>query len=425
MRVIVHHRASMKQIGSILSAMLLALLIVRGVLPATRTMTSDFPNYYTAACIVRGHGDSSRLYDDVWFQQQIQYCGFAAGIAGKFSPFPPPTALLLLPLAGLAPMVAGWTLLTLSLLALAAAVPLLSGLLSWTWPESLAWILLSGYAVENTLRLGQPYLLVSLACVAGLYLYRQGWPLLSGLCLGVFVPIKYYPVVILLVLGVRREWRVLLGAAAAAGLVMLSSLALLGWQVHRQFLTTVLGRHLSAHLSQQDPFSTGFQSFDTLFRHLFVPDLIANPQPWIAVPPAAKIATVSVKLALLLVTVRVLLRLKGADPERAVNIAIGMLGVLVLLLAPATASYHAVLLWLPAGLLLTELRRQRCWPAACVLLGCYALMGFYPSRFTAPFEHAGLATVLAYPRLWLLLAMLLAGFSALRGPVRERPVMAA
>src|SRR5579862_5249150 len=83
MRVNVHHRASMKQVGSILSAMLLALLMVRGVLPATHTMTSDFPNYYTAACIVREHGDGSRLYDDAWFQQQVQHCGFAAGIAGK------------------------------------------------------------------------------------------------------------------------------------------------------------------------------------------------------------------------------------------------------------------------------------------------------------------------------------------------------
>jgi hypothetical protein len=134
---------------------------------------------------------------------------------------------------------------------------------------------------------------------------------------------------------------------------------------------------------------------------------------------------VGVKLALLLVTARALLRLRASEPARAINVAIGLLGVLALLLAPATASYHTVLLWLPAGLLLAELRRERRWRSACLLLGCYVVMGFYPPRFTTPFEHAGLDAVLAYPRLWLLLGMLLAGLSAVRGAARERPAIVA
>ena len=41
--------------------------------------------------------------------------------------------------------------------------------------------------------------------------------------------------------------------------------------------------------------------------------------------------------------------------------------------------------------------------------GAYALIGVFPYRFTAPFEGRGGLSVLAYPRLWLLLAIFIVG----------------
>jgi hypothetical protein len=42
------------------------------------------------------------------------------------------------------------------------------------------------------------------------------------------------------------------------------------------------------------------------------------------------------------------------------------------------------------------------------MVGAYALIGFFPYRLTAGFEGRGGLSVLAYPRLWLLLALFIA-----------------
>src|SRR5216684_9243131 len=88
----------------LLSVALTFLLIVRGVAPAMSKIDSDFPGYFTAAKIVADGGNVERLYDDSWFQGQMRRYELGKASAGKFSPFPPPTALLLVPLTQLEPL---------------------------------------------------------------------------------------------------------------------------------------------------------------------------------------------------------------------------------------------------------------------------------------------------------------------------------
>jgi hypothetical protein len=52
--------------------------------------------------------------------------------------------------------------------------------------------------------------------------------------------------------------------------------------------------------------------------------------------------------------------------------------------------------------------RQGARVRAYFILGAYALIGFFPYRYTTPFEGRAGFTVLAYPRLFLLLAMFVA-----------------
>jgi hypothetical protein len=112
-----------------------------------------------------------------------------------------------------------------------------------------------------------------------------------------------------------------------------------------------------------------------------------------------------VKGSILLAAIATLARLARRSVADATALSVGILGILVLLLAPATASYHFVLLWLPVGLLINYCFREQAYLYAYFILGVYALIGFFPYRFTAPFEGLGGFTVLAYPRLFLLLAM--------------------
>jgi hypothetical protein len=155
---------------------LVSLVLVRGVAPALTTIDSDFPNYFTAARIVAAGGSAERLYDDSWFQQQIlrEIPGVAA--SGKFAPFPPPTALLLVPLARLSPLTALRVTTAVSLLCLLCSIWLLARIVPLGLVDSAVLVLLSGYAVLSSLRFGQPYIEVSTACILGYYAWLKERP---------------------------------------------------------------------------------------------------------------------------------------------------------------------------------------------------------------------------------------------------------
>jgi hypothetical protein len=411
--------------ATLLSVGLASLLWVRGIAPAVSRVDTDFPNYLTAARIVADGGPAARLYDDAWFQGQMRHYGIGKPQQGKFAPFPPPTALLLIPLCRLDPLNALRVMTGISLLCLIGSAFLLRRILKSSLLEATAFMLLSGYAVSNTLRFGQPYILVSASCLLGYVEYRRGRPLLAGLCFGLFVPVKYLPAVFLVYFAFIRQWRVVLGGAVASAAVVSASVAVLGWPVHQQFLASVLGNHLLANLSMQDPFTATFQSFDTLFRRLFVFDPAANPHPWLALPWLPGIATLLTKSAILAVATIALVKVARDDACDSVPPSIGLLGVLVLLLAPATATYHFVLLWLPVALLIDHFRRENAFATAWAVLGMYALIGFFPYGHTAVFEGHGALTVLAYPRLFLLLMIFSVSAYCLLSHARQARTVAA
>ena len=388
---------------------LAALVLMRGVVPALTAVGSDFPNYFTAARIVAEGGSVERVYDDSWFQEQMRRELPGLDVHGKFSPFPPPTALLLLPLAGLSPLSALRVTTIVSLVCLLGSIVLLARIVPLRLLDSSVLVLLSGYAICNSLRFGQPYIEVSAACILGYYAWLHNRPLLAGVCFGLFVPIKYYPVFILIYFAVRGQWRVVLGGAIAILAVSSISVAALGWKVHEVFLSSVLGNHLVANLSMQDPFTASFQSFDTLFRRLLVFDATANPHPWLALPGLQSTAVAIAKGTVVVLAVLTLVRLARHDPDNSTAPSVGLLGILMLLIAPATASYHFVLLWLPMGLLLGYLLHEQAHGRAALLLGLYTLISFFPYGHAAGFEGRGGLTVFAFPRLFVLLAIFALG----------------
>ena len=77
----------------------------------------------------------------------------------------------------------------------------------------------------------------------------------------------------------------------------------------------------------------------------------------------------------------------------------------MLLIAPGSGTYALVLLWLPVALLIDYFLSERARLPAYLILSTYVLIGFIPYGHTYPFEGHGGLTVLAYPRLFLLLAM--------------------
>jgi alpha-1,2-mannosyltransferase len=395
-----------RALAIVLFVALTANLVALGIAPAMKKVGSDFPGYLTAAKIVADGGEVDRLYEIPWFQEQMRHYGIGKPSVGKFAPFPPPTALLLVPLTSLSPLDALRVVTAISVLCLLGSIVLLARILSWSVLDSAIFVLLSGFAVLNGLRFGQPYILISTLCILGYYAYLRGRPVTAGICFGLFAPVKYFPIGFLLYFALRRQWRVMLGGALSMVAVVVLSIAVLGWKIHREFLSSVLGNHLIARLSMQDPFAASFQSFDTLFRRLFVYDAILNPQPLLALPLAQTVGVTLTKAALVLAVAVTLVKLARGAGGLAAEPSIGIIGILMLLIAPATATYHFVVLWLPVGLLAHHFLKHRAPAHASLLIGAYALIGFFPYGLTGRFEGRGALTVLAYPRLFLLLAML-------------------
>ena len=405
-----------RSVALVLLVGLAAMVLWQGIIPALSRIDTDFPNYLTAAKIVAERGDTDRLYDDRWFQAQSVRYGMSP--QAKFTPFPPPTALLLLPLAGLEPLTALRVLTLVSVACLILSAFFLARTLQWSVLESSVFMLLAGHAILNDLRFGQAYILVATACILGYYAYLKGRPWLAGICLGLFLPIKYYPVVLLAGLALRKEWKILLSAAITCLAVMLLSIGVLGWPVHETFLLSVLGNHLSAHMFT--PMSATYQSFDTLLARLFVLDPIANPHPWFPSPALRQLGVPLTKLALMLMAAAAVVRLARADSASAVAPSIGILGILALLIAPGTATYHFVLLWLPVGLLVRDQWNRQAQLPAYLILAAYALIGFLPYKLTAYFEGRGAWTLLAYPRLGLLLVMFITAIYVVFAPTPAR-----
>jgi hypothetical protein len=379
------------------------------VLPAFRVIDSDFPNYYVAARIVKEGDDPAKLYDDDWFQAKIHDHGIQQ--RGKFSPFPPPTAFLLLPLTGLSPLAALRVVTVLNLAMLASAVLLVSRVSCFNQLESCAFVLLSGAGLINCLRLGQLYIGVSAFTLLGVYLFkgrREWW---AGACLALPVPFKYFPAIFIAYLGIRGRWRVIISSAIVLAGICGASVAILGWPVHAEFLRSVLPNHIRSNLSQQDPFSVAFQSFDSLLRRLFVFDPIRNPHPM--ADAYGIYLSLKTSLTFLLATLAGLgiWRVERSGGSRR-SLSISLLGILALLIAPATATYHFVLLWLPVGLLLSYLRVSGNRGLFTLSLGLYAGIGLLPYTLFQTLAGPGLLTLAAYPRLWLTCALFITALAA-------------
>ena len=388
-----------------LAALLAAFLFWRGIIPGFSRIDSDFPNYYTSARILAEGKDVRRLYDDRWFQDQIDSYGMEQ--MGKFSPFPPVTALVLLPLASLEPLDALRTMVVINLVLLVLSIRFLSVILQVPFTAAAIFALLAGLGLANCFRLGQLYILLSFLVIAGYYAYSLGRKTLAGICWGVFVPIKYFPIVILAYFLFRREWKVVIAGGCTAVLIALVGLLVLGWDVHREFVSSVLGSHLGSHFSSQNSFSAAFQSWDSLLRRLFLYDPELNPHPLIAGTAVFLPLKIVILLLQFLAALAAIVHVHRIKSTNVDQFSIGMLGLTALLLAPGTGTYHFVVLWLPVGLLFFFFLKRGQSGTAVSLAAAYAAIGFIPYGATRDFDGDGLLTLLAYPRLGLVFAMFL------------------
>ena len=106
-------------------------------------LSTDFPNYYTAAVLVRQEKPLRNFYDWTWFAKQMNYAGVEKQL-GAYTPQTPLTVLPMIGLAGLPVQQAKRIWLALNLVLLAASVYLLAQATGFTF-EQIALLALCGF----------------------------------------------------------------------------------------------------------------------------------------------------------------------------------------------------------------------------------------------------------------------------------------
>jgi hypothetical protein len=210
--------------------------------------------------------------------------------------------------------------------------------------------------------LGQlsPQLLLAIAASYALLGRRPGR---AGALLAVATHLKSFPGLLVVDLVLRRQWRAFV-AAIGAGIALLAlSIAVLGWEPHRVYLTRVVPAQ-----SQWfgGPFNVSLTGF---FTRLFVDTPFSTP---IVALPAAAPALIILSTALLLaVTGYAVVRAPAANEgERA---AFALTATAMMLAAPVNGQYNLVLAVLPLAVVVA--RVQRTWPHGLrwLLLVCLLL----------------------------------------------------
>jgi len=335
----------------------------------------------------------------VWFQTQMARFGFEH--AGKFSPFPPPTALVLLPLAWLDPPTAFAVLTVVNIFALAACIWLFSSITGIRGEKAAALILAAGLAIINCLRFGQLYIILVLLLLFSYRSARRGEPVLAGVFAGLLLPVKYFPVIVVAWFLVRGQWKSALAVLLTSACVVALSLVLMGPRVFETFFLTVLPDHLASRYEMQSPYAAAFQSWDSLLMRLFMKDSVLNPGAIWDSPALYVILKAAILTAGGGVTLWISIRLLKNGTQTAADILLALAGVAALLFAPGTATYHFVLLWLPLALVVQQ-PADHTWLRPLLIL-MYAAIGWIPySWFRTLGEGGGIWVVFDYPRLFLL-----------------------
>jgi hypothetical protein len=350
---------------------------------------TDFPNYYTAAVLLRQRAPLRNFYDWTWFQRQMNYAGTERQLGG-YTPQPPLAMLPMVPLAGLSPQSAKRVWLSLDLIFLAAAIWMLSRMTRLPAAGLLLLALLGHYALAGNFELGQYYIFLLFLLTASCFLLLKGRDWMGGSLLGIIFVMKGYGAPFLLYLAWKRRWRALAGMIAAGSALALFSIFWFGWQDNLYYVIGVFARAMVGEST--DPYAAGLPTIYNMLRHTLSIEPELNPAPLANLPALCFFLQAVLPLAILVFCFIALPRRDA--PEEDVPRELAWVIIVAFLISPHRAFYTGIVLLLPIALLLEKARRV--WFAG--LVAAYLLLCVSLPRALDPF----------FPTLWVLMALYLA-----------------
>jgi hypothetical protein len=382
----------------VLMALLLLLFVVRGFIPAWGHLDSDFANYYLAARLYREGYPVERVYEWTWFQRQKDHAGIERPLVG-FIPSTLTSALPIVPLSSLPPLLANriWLVISLGFLFLTAV--LLKAITSLNWRRIGLLTFLAVAPLHNNFLLGQVHVLILLLLTFAAWLYFKEWSLLSGITVATAAALKIYPALFLLFFLVKKQWRAAAGLACGIAAAVLLSVRLFGAAACRTYFREVLPSGLRGEII--DPYATGWDSLNALLRRLFIFEPELNPAPAAHLPVLYALLQPLLHSLILVVFLWAMASKSSGRSRQKLEWAIYCF--LLLLLSSEPLPYHFVVLILAAVLVVDYLtaRGESRWAGAVVALYALACVP-YDRLYRANPE--GWRSLLVFPRLsWMLL----------------------
>ncbi|REJ82941.1 MAG: DUF2029 domain-containing protein [Bacteroidetes bacterium] len=396
MNTAVTHR--LLKIACILVFSILCLIhVIKGIIPAWKGITSDFPNYYVSSKLVLENNVNLNLYDRIWFQKKMRESGLDQ--EGKFSPFPPATVLLLLPVAGLDPLSAMRIMLIINIIAGMLCVILIKRIADLSLFQAAFLILLSGASLDNNLVLGQVYLLLLLSTLWIYLLIQRRKEFQAAIITGLGISIKYFPAIFVAASLLIKKIRFFFLTIAAVTAINLICVSLIGVQTYQDFFREVILKHFAGELEGQSPWAYAFQSWNSLGHRLFLFHPAENPSPLLQSNTAFKIFKTFTHVCIIAVSSIYLYKIRLK--KNFFGLSVVILTYTVLLLSPAGATYHHLLAWLPYAILLSHRKpmQSKSKTLLMLILAVMIISSFAPyviSRMDIFTENL----VISYYRLW-------------------------
>ena len=346
----------------------------------TRTET-DFPNYYTAATLVRQHHPLRNFYDWTWFARQMNYAGNGTQL-GAYTPQTPLTMLPMVPLAGFAPQTAKRIWLVSNLVFLGMTVWLLSRVTRFRFETIWLLAFCAYFSLRTMLLYGQYYVFLLFLLTLAFYFLHRNNHLLGGYVAGIILGLKLYGGPFLPYFAIKRQWKTLIGMVAMVLLLVGVAIALFGPADVNYYATQILPRTLEG--GSVDPYNPGDATLSTFLRRSFVAEPELNPHPLWEAPWLFFFLRTFASFAII-----ALLFLGIAMKRTTDRHDFSWLLVTALLMSTSTASYTFIILLLPLVLLLEESGPRQ----TIFLVVSYVLL-------TMPLHLAWM-----FPKVWLLFAL--------------------
>ena len=351
----------------ILVAALLGLFITRAVLPAWRTLNTDFPNYYLTALLRLEHRPVDRAYEWIWFQRQKDHNQIPQGLVG-FVPNPPLCAAPMLLLGSLTALAAKRVWILLNLACLAAALCVLRRLTELGWRHLLLLAGLCLLPLRTNFILGQYYVVILLLICLAYFASVRGHRFTSGSLLAAAAWLKLFPAVFIVLFLRKRDWRAVAGLIAGFAVLAMISILIFGLDMHRVWLLEVLPRAFRGEMV--GPYDLQWSSFSSLWHRLFLFEPELNPRPFLSSPALYAVAQALTGTALLFAF---LLSTDRPVKKQTEAWEWAAFLTLLLLLSSMPSSYHYVVLIFAAIVGVDAMVRAGKWKPALLLMLLYAV----------------------------------------------------